>query len=303
MKILKICGIVVGVHVMALLMIVSPGCSASKGQSTPAAAAAKSDAPAPVPAPADLTLPAPAAAPAPVAAADAPAPASGILYSPTRPGTTAATALETPAVTGVTPATAYTVVSGDNLSTIAKKNHLKPSELAKANSLRSGSPLHIGQKLLIPAKAESARTGPAAAKPESAPAPAASSAALPTAGAAKASGESVKHTVKSGETLGAIARKYGVRMGDIATANAITDPQKIRPGQELIIPGGSAHVGKSSAVKAAKPAAAPAKAPAAPAESAPAPAAAAPTPAAAPSANDIPVIKIDDAAPAPAPKP
>jgi LysM repeat protein len=299
MKILKICGIVVGVHLMALLMIMSPGCSASRGQSTPAAAAAKTDAPAPVPAPADLTMP--AAAPAPVAAGEAPASASGILYSPTRPGTSAATALETTPVTGVTPATTYTVVSGDNLSTIAKKNHLKSAELAKANSLRAGSPLHIGQKLLIPAKAEAARPGPAAGKPESAPAPAASSAALPAGGAAKPAGESVKHTVKSGETLGAIARKYGVRVGDIATANAITDPQKIHAGQELIIPGGSAHAGKSAAPKAAKPAAAPAMAPAAPAESAPA--AAVPAPAAAPAPTDIPVIKIDDAAPAPAPKP
>jgi LysM repeat protein len=300
MKILKICGIVVGVHVLALLMIISPGCSASKGQSTPAVAPEKSEAPAPVAAPADLTMP--VAAPAPVPAPDASAPSSGILYSPTRPGTPAASALETPPVTGVTPATTYTVVSGDNLSTIAKKNHLKSSELAKANNLRSGSPLHIGQKLLIPAKAESVRTSPAAAKADAAPAPAAASpAAMPAAGPAKAPGESVKHTVKSGETLGAIARKYGVRVGDIATANAITDPQKIHAGQELIIPGGSVRAGKSSAAKAAKPAAAPAPAPAAPAESAPAPAAAAPVPA--PAGNDIPVIKIDDAAPAAAPKP
>ncbi len=300
MKILKICGIVVGVHVLALLMIISPGCSASRAQSTPAAAPAKPDAPAPVAAPADLTMPAPAAAPAPVPAGDAAAPSSGILYSPTRPGTPAATALETPPVTGVTPATAYTVVSGDNLSTIAKKNHLKASELAKANNLRSGSPLHIGQKLLIPAKAESARTSPASAAASAPAAPAAaSSAAAPAAGAAKPPGESVKHTVKSGETLGAIARKYGVRVGDIATANAITDPQKIHAGQELIIPGGSARAGKSTAPKAAKAASAPAAAPAAPAETAPASA-----PAPAPAASDVPVIKIDDApAPAAAPKP
>jgi len=292
MKILKICGIVVGVHVLALLMIVSPGCSASKAQSTPA----KADAPAPVAAPADLTMPAPAAAPAPVPAGDAAAASSGILYSPTRPGTPAATALETPPVTGVTPASTYTVVARDNLSTIAKKNHLKVSELAKANSLRSGSPLHIGQKLIIPAKADSGPAAPAAPAASSTAAPA----AAPAAGSAKAPGESVKYTVKSGETLGAIARKYGVRVGDIAAANTITDPQKIHAGQELIIPGGTLRAGKSSAPKAAKTASAPAAAPAAPAETAPAPAAA-PVPA----ASDVPVIKIDDApsAPAAAPKP
>jgi LysM repeat protein len=42
---------------------------------------------------------------------------------------------------------------------------------------------------------------------------------------------------RPGETLGAIARKYGVKQGDIAVANNITDPRKIQPGQELVIPG------------------------------------------------------------------
>jgi LysM repeat protein len=292
MKILKVVGIVAGVHALALLVIfANPGCSSSKGQSAapaePAPAPAPAAAPAPVAAP-ELALPAPAAAPV---AADAAAPSSGILYSPTRPGTPAATALETQPVTGVTPATTYTVVSRDNLSTIAKKNHLKVSELAAANNLRVGSPLHLGQKLIIPSKPGAV----AAAAPEGAPAPA----AAPAAGPAKPAGESVRYTVKPGETLGAIARKYGVKVGDIARANTISDPAKIHPGQELIIPGGSVRAGKSGAAKAPK-----APSAAAPAESAPAAApAAAPPPEAAPAPTEIPVIKLDDSTPAPAPKP
>src|SRR5580698_9593899 len=201
----------------------------------------------------DITPPA-AAAPAPVAAGDAPS-SAGIFYSPTRPGTPAAAALEVEPVSGVTPATTYTVVSRDNLSTIAKKNHLKVSELAEANHLRAGSPLHVGQKLLIPSKASAGPAAAAGAPPEAPAAPAEAMAAA--AAPAKPAGESIKYTVKPGETLGAIAHKYGVRVGDIAKANTISDPAKIHPGQELIIPaGGTPRASKSAAAKAAKSAAA-----------------------------------------------
>jgi LysM repeat protein len=99
--------------------------------------------------------------------------------------------------------------------------------------------------------------------------------------------------VQSGETLGVIARNYGVRQAEIAVANRITDPARIRAGTELIIPGWQAVNGKA------------AKAPAAPA------AAAAPAPAATPKvlvvapepAPEVPVIRIDDGPVSPAPKP
>ncbi len=59
--------------------------------------------------------------------------------------------------------------------------------------------------------------------------------------------------MRAGETLGGIARKYGVRQGDIAVANNITDPRKIQPGQELVIPARSATAGsKQSKVAKAK---------------------------------------------------
>jgi LysM repeat protein len=100
----------------------------------------------------------------------------------------------------------------------------------------------------------------------------------------------VKHIVKPGETLGAIARKYQVKMGEIATANNISDPAKIRPGMELIIPGWQtpaakgAKAGSKGAAKAAE---------------TPAPAGI-PTisvtePAAAPAGDAPPVITVEDA--------
>jgi murein DD-endopeptidase MepM/ murein hydrolase activator NlpD len=46
------------------------------------------------------------------------------------------------------------------------------------------------------------------------------------------------HTVRRGETLYRIAKRYGVSVGRLMTANGITDPRKLRAGQTLTIPGG-----------------------------------------------------------------
>jgi len=289
MKLLKIFGIVAGIHAIALLLIfVNPGCSSSKGSASPASAAPR---PKPDPAPEN---PPPAITPvaivaAPPAPSPEPAPAGGgAFYSPTRPGTPAATALQAQPVADVTPAAPYTVGKGDSLWSIAKKNHLRVSALAAANHLRVGATLRPGQKLIIPAKGGDNR----AAAAESPAAAASKPRAAGTSPAAPAAGEAHKHVIRSGETLGSIARRYGVRMGDLATANNISDPQKIRPGQELVIPAGGRTGGRSAGASAAK---------------APPPGANAPIPSASQdldsglkpeAAPTVPVIRIDPATPA-----
>ena len=276
MKILRIFGVVVGIHALALILIFAdPGCSVGKSQ-TPGPDNA------PPPAAPPIT-PAPAEASAPISFNAGGSPAGEAVYSPTRPGTPAAAALEAQPVAGVTPASAYVVASGDSLWSIAKRNHLKVSDLAAANDLGAGSMLHPGQKLILPAKSFAGAGD--AVQPE--PARARSSVRAPA--------ESFRYVVKPGESLRAIAHRYHVKLSDIAAANAISDPKTIHPGQELVIPG-------------ARPAAA------APRAESPAPEAAIPAqPAAAPdtaqvprpdqdldtglkqSPNaDIPVVKVDD---------
>ena len=280
MTILKILGIAAGIHAVALLLIfANPGCSYSNAASADASPISS--------APAD-TAPAAAAPPASDGAA--------IRYSPTRPGTVVASALEAQPVGDVTPASAYTVAKGDSLWTIAKKNGLTKAELAAANNLKTTAVLHVGQKLIIPAK--SAQTASAAAAPATQaskePEPAASD---------KSAGDAVKHVVKPGETLGGIARRYGVKQGDIAVANNITDPKKIHPGQELVIPAKSGASSKGSkGSKSKTDSGQPSKA----ATTAPAPASgsdqdldAGLKPA---SATEVPVIKIEDSSAASQPK-
>ncbi len=267
MKILQIFGAVVAVHLLAFIFIfASPGCQSG---------------PRNIPTP-DATLPpgtnAPSSAfdsgvssPQPVDLATPVVTFSSAVSSghavPTRPGSPAAVAV-TPAKASeeVAPVSTYTVGRGDSLWSIAKKNHLTVSELAKANSLGTGATLQPGKKLIIPGKVGA----PAASKEFATAQPAGKGYEKAAAAPARMNGEAVRHTVQPGESLGVIARKYQVSTGELAAANNITDPSKVRAGQQLVIPGFKA-VGAKSSSAAAKPAAG-----TSPAAATPAPAAAAP---------------------------
>ncbi len=238
MKILKVFGIVVGIHVFALMLIfANPGCSSSS--KTPPAVtetAAKPETPS-----STIVVPTIASAPAEPAPIgfnpDAPAAAApgntGVLYPPTRPGTPAASALVAEPVKDVTPMTTYTLKSGDSLWSIANKNKISVSELAAANNLKSNAIVKPGQKLIIPGKSP-APIGSTMSAPAAIPTTTGSTPKI-TSDAGKTG--ALHHTVKTGDTLGSIAIKYGVKERDLAIANNITDPKKLQLGKDLVIPG------------------------------------------------------------------
>ncbi len=247
MKIIRVFGVVVGIHLFALMLIfANPGCSStSKPAPSPSDTAA-----APTPASPVVSVPLSGATEssltsAPLGAEPMSSAVGGVRFTPTRPGTPAASALEAAPVANVTPATTYVVVKNDNLSSIAKKNHLTVTELAAANNIKVAQSLRLGQKLIIPGKAPAAGSAMSTAT-----APAKTATTLANA-SAKPAADAVSHTVKMGESLGTIARKYGVRQGDVAVANNITDPQKITAGQILTIP---APTAANKAKAAGKPA-------------------------------------------------
>ncbi|MEY4940450.1 MAG: hypothetical protein RIQ93_2185 [Verrucomicrobiota bacterium] len=269
MKILKIFGFVIGIHLFALILIfANPGCSST---SKPAPAPSDTVLQAEPPPTVNLPMTAADSSSSPVSsprvslnpdesAASSSSSSAGVRFIPTRPGSPAASTLVTAPVTDVTPATTYTVKSGDTLWDLGKKFHIPYALIAGANNLKTGVPLHAGQKLVIPGKTASVAAAPAAAKSENG-----AGKAVEKPRPAVANGNGVKHVVKGGETLGTIARTYNVKQGEIAVANNISDPQKIRAGMELIIPGwtgaGPKSLSKSSAKSPEVPVTPPAAAP------------------------------------------
>jgi LysM repeat protein len=300
MKILKIFGLVVGIHVFALILIfANPGCSStSKPTPAPADTIQAAEAPSSVSVPYNSPMTV-----SPGFNPDAPATASGSVsdgrYRPTRPNTPAAGAMTAAPVTDITPATTYLVKSGDTLWELGKKYHVPYTEIAAANGIKSGTPLHAGQKLIIPTGKVSGSGGSGVTTKAGGAANTAKAPARAAASTTNSGSNALHHTVKLGETLSGIAKQYGVSTKELGTVNNISDPAKIKPGMELVIPGWKAPGGSSAAKSAAQPA-----------ETAqPAPAAATPEPktifnldAGAPKTAEPPVIKVDDNPLTPAPK-
>jgi LysM repeat protein len=96
----------------------------------------------------------------------------------------------------------HTVLWGETLSGIARRYGVAIADIVAANSLANANLIYAGQKLLIPIEM----------------------------------GDYVEHVVVAGETLSAIAAKYGVTYWDIAIRNGIANPNLIYVGQKLIVP-------------------------------------------------------------------
>jgi LysM repeat protein len=374
MKILKIFGVVVAIHAAVFMFVFAiPGCRTTSRSTPPAPPADTSSSPATVTYPGTGNGSPVAVAPGdassslngadlnpgtsdggPTVSFNAGSSGSAQHFNPTRPGTPVADALQSGEVTGVTPATTYKVVSNDSLWKVAKKHNIGVDDLAKANNLRPGAPLKVGQKLIIPGKAASAsasngsagasngtrtytvkagdsigsiahkqgisaaairslnpqmkndtvRVGqdltlPAATPNAPAATPKASSApGTPVAAMAPANAPagSVEYTVKPGEGLSQIAKKYGVPMREIASVNNIADPKSLRAGQKIMIPGV-----KTPAPSTIPPVELAPVTPAAPSESPVAPSPSVDSsPVSTPSASDAPpppVVKVEESGP------
>jgi LysM repeat protein len=152
-------------------------------------------------------------------------------------GTGGAAAIGTSSV----PATStYTVVAGDSLDRIARRHNTTVAKIKELNKFTSNS-IVIGQRLTLPA-AESAPADAFGPPPPVETHPAGN---VPTT--------TLTHTVQGGETLGGIAKKYGVPQREIAVANQISDPRRLQAGQRLVIPGVPASPFEQS-VQSAQPA-------------------------------------------------
>ena len=133
----------------------------------------------------------------------------------------------------------HRVKRGETLRKIAAEYSVNPSELARINNLGRGRPLRRGMMLTVPSSMKAPRPEVLAADVED---PRASTDYVPARRIGlpgKIEGNSVPieriaHTVRRGETLGAIAAKYGVTTAEIRQWNRITTAQ-VRAGTRLRI--------------------------------------------------------------------
>lgn len=95
----------------------------------------------------------------------------------------------------------YTVVSGDNLSSIASRFNTTVEVLCRLNNIANANLIHPGQVLKF--------TG--------------------------AIDDTINHTVVAGENLSSIAARYNTNWQTIAKLNNLNNPNLIHPGQQLKI--------------------------------------------------------------------
>ncbi len=126
----------------------------------------------------------------------------------------------------------YIVEKGDTLWSIARKYNVRVSTLASYNGISEHSVLPIGKKILVPSK--SSYIPPKKTKT--------------TKSVKTTPSKTISYTVKKGDTLWSIARKYNVRVSTLASYNGISNLNRLKIGQRLKIPQGSAKY-KSSPKK------------------------------------------------------
>lgn len=95
----------------------------------------------------------------------------------------------------------YTVKSGDTLSGIASKYGSNINAIASLQDIQNKDRISVGQKLYVPVGKSSTSSG--------------------------------TYTVKSGDTLSGIAKKYGTSVAKLQSKNNIKNPDKIYAGQVL----------------------------------------------------------------------
>ena len=114
----------------------------------------------------------------------------------------------------------YVVQRGDTLAEIAARFGVSVNSLAQVNGITDANLVYVGQQLIIPGVSSGAD---------------ASGTAETASALTETNGE--VHVVQSGETLARIAARYGVSLSSLASANGITNYNKIITGQRLVIPG------------------------------------------------------------------
>lgn len=122
----------------------------------------------------------------------------------------------------------YRIVSGDTMSGIAQRYGLSLNALLKLNNIRATQIIYPGQTIKLKAGVSApSSSGGQVSRP-----------ATPQGGST--------YTVRSGDTLGAIAMRHGVSLSSILSWNGLSMTSIIFPGQKIKVSAGGAVVPQST---------------------------------------------------------
>lgn len=108
----------------------------------------------------------------------------------------------------------YTVRYGDTLSAIANRYGTTVANISNLNNISNPNLIYVGERLIIRSSIDTTNN---------------------------VSGNStIVYIVRSGDTLGAIARRYGTSISNLVRINNISNPNLIYPGERIVI---SSHNG------------------------------------------------------------
>ena len=117
----------------------------------------------------------------------------------------------------------YRVRTGDSLSTIAQRYGISLAKLAQMNSLSPYLWLYTGQVLIVPGPVQ--------------PALAVSSPAAQEGAANQNVGGAQNYTVRPGDSLGGLAKRFGISLQQFMSLNSLTTARWLYVGQVLRVPG------------------------------------------------------------------
>ena len=106
----------------------------------------------------------------------------------------------------------YTVKSGDSLSAIAARSGMSYETLARLNNISDPNRIYVGQTLNLGTSGYTSHHY-----------------------AASSSSNGGSYTIQAGDTLSAIAARYGMSYETLARLNNISDPNRIVAGQRIVL--------------------------------------------------------------------
>ena len=137
-------------------------------------------------------------------------------------------------------AVSHTVQPGETLWSIAAANNLTTRTVAAFNGLSENAQVVLGSSINVPTVAEGASAVSGTVAPQAAPTSA------PAATATGAPAVLGSYVVRSGDTLGGLARSAGVSLDSMAAANGLDPARPLLIGTVLKLPAGAPTPARAS---------------------------------------------------------